>query len=141
MSIDARKEFIDARKEFVGTWRLVHSVEFMKDGRTHHPFGQDAIGYIVYSESGVMAVQIARKTRSSDRAQNPVGPADYLAYFGRYEIDTENNLVRHLLEGQLFPGNHPDTLERKYHFFDDKLSLKPSDGTDREILWQRASRN
>ncbi len=37
----------DARKEFVGTWRLVHSVEFMEDGRMHYPFGQDAVGYIV----------------------------------------------------------------------------------------------
>jgi hypothetical protein len=129
----------DAREEIVGTWRLVHSVEFMKDGRTHYPFGHDALGYIVYSESGVMAVQIMRKTRSSDRPENLVGPEDYLAYFGRYEIDTDNELVRHILEGQLFPGNHPDVLERTYRFFDDKLSLKPWDGTDREILWQRVA--
>jgi hypothetical protein len=129
----------DARKEFVGTWRLVHSVEFMDDGRTHYPFGEDAIGYIVYSESGVMAVQIARKTQSSGQSEKPVGPTDYLAYFGRYEIDADNGLVRHFLEGQLFPGGHPDTLERKYRFFDDKLSLKPWDGTNREILWRRAA--
>jgi Lipocalin-like domain len=129
----------DAHKEFVGTWRLVHSVEFMEDGRTRYPFGQDAVGYIVYSQSGVMAVQIARKTRSRDHSEKLVGPADYLAYFGRYEIDTDNELVRHLLEGQVFPGHHPEILERKYRFFDDKLSLKPLDGTDREILWQRTA--
>jgi Lipocalin-like domain len=129
----------DAPKGFVGTWRLVHTVEFMADGRTHYPFGLDAVGYIVYSESGVMAVQISRKTRSRDQSENLVGPADYLAYVGRDEIDTENELVRHILEGQLFPGGHPDTLERKYRFFDDKLSLKPWDGTNREILWQRAA--
>jgi Lipocalin-like domain len=86
-----------------------------------------------------MAVQIARRTRSSDHSKNLVGPADYLAYFGRYEIDPDNELVRHILEGQLFPGSHPYTLERKYRFFDDKLSLKPWDGTHREILWQRAT--
>ena len=51
----------DARKEIVGTWRLVHTVEFMESGRKRYPFGQDAVGYIVYSESGVMAVQITRK--------------------------------------------------------------------------------
>ena len=111
----------------------------MEDGRTRYPFGQDAVGYIVYSQSGVMAVQIARKTRSRDHSENLVGPADYLAYFGRYAIDTDKELVRHLLEGQVFPGHHPEILERKYRFFDDKLSLKPLDGTDREILWQRAS--
>jgi len=66
-----------------------------------------------------------------------VGKKDYLAYFGRYELDTGKGVVRHRLEGQLLPGDHPDNLERKYHFYEDKLSLKPVDGTDREILWQR----
>jgi hypothetical protein len=47
-------------------------------------------------------------------------------------------LVRHFLEGQLHPGRHPDILEWKYTFYDDKLSLRPwDDGTDREILWKR----
>jgi catechol 1,2-dioxygenase len=91
----------------------------------------------MYSESGVMAVQITRRERAED-ARRPAGsPSDYLAYFGRYEVDTENQLVRHLLEGQIQPGRHPDTLERTYRFYDDKLSLKPLEGTDREILWQR----
>ena len=127
----------DPRKAIVGTWRLVHSVEYGPDGTPHYPFGQDAVGYIIYSESGVMAVQITRRERA-EHAQEPAGGAsDYLAYFGRYEVDTENQLVRHFLEGQLHPGYHPDTLERKYRFYDDKLSLRPWDGTDREILWQR----
>ncbi len=127
----------DPRKAIVGTWRLVHSVEFGPGGTPHYPFGPDAIGYIIYSESGVMAVQIARRQRTAD-PQRPAGAAaDYLAYFGRYEVDTDNQLVRHFLEGQVHPGGHPDTLERKYTFYDDKLSLKPWDGTDREILWQR----
>ena len=78
-----------------------------------------------------------RPARSNRRRQRPA-PCDYqLAYFGRYEVDTENELVRHFLEGQVHPGYHPDTLERKYRFYDDKLSLRPNDDTDREILWQR----
>jgi Lipocalin-like domain len=125
------------RKAIVGTWRLVHAVEYGPDGTPHYPFGQDAVGYINYSESGVMAVQITRRERAED-ARRPAGrPSDYLAYFGRYEVDTANQLVRHLLEGQIQPGRHPDTLERTYRFYDDKLSLKPLEGTDREILWQR----
>jgi hypothetical protein len=65
-----------------------------------------------------------------------IGKKDYLAYFGHYEVDVQNAVVRHLLEGELFPG-HAEDLERKYHFVDEKLSLKPLDGTNREILWQR----
>lgn len=127
----------DPRKAIIGAWRLVHSVEYGPDGTPHYPFGQDAVGYIIYSASGVMAVQITRRVRAEDALRPPSGLSDYLAYFGRYEVDTENQLVRHLLEGQLHPGRHPDTLERKYRFYDDKLSLRPWDGTDREILWQR----
>jgi Lipocalin-like domain len=127
----------DPREAIVGAWRLVHSVEYGPDCTPHYPFGPDAIGSIIYSESGAMAVQITRRERAEDAGRTPVGPSDYLAYFGRYEVDTENQLVRHFLEGQLHPGRHPDTLERKYRFYDDKLSLRPWDGTDREILWQR----
>jgi hypothetical protein len=127
----------DAHREIIGVWRLVHSVEFLPGGEKHYPFGEDAIGYIVYTESGVMAVQIARKDGCISHSEDL--SHDYLAYFGRYEVDPENDVVRHVLEGQLFPAGHPAVVERKYRFYDDKLSLRPwGDGTDREILWQRA---
>jgi Lipocalin-like domain len=121
---------------FVGTWRLVHSISISTNGEKEYPFGSDAIGYIYYSTTGVMAVQISR------RARKPVTDAsnlvhEYLAYFGHYEIDTQREVVRHLLEGELFPGVHDEILERRYRFEEDLLSLKPLDGTNREILWQR----
>ena len=126
------------KKAIVGAWRLVHSVEIAPDGTPHYPFGQDALGCIIYSESGIMAVQITRRDRAEWPRGGAVGPDDYLAYFGRYELDIDQKLVRHLLEGQLHPARHPEILERKYRFYDDKLSLRPWDGTIREILWQRA---
>ena len=128
----------DPRRAILGTWRLVHSVKFGSSGEKRYPFGEDAIGYITYAESGVMTVQITRRVRPSAGQEPVVTKKDYLAYFGRYEVDVEKGVVRHLLEGQLFPGDHPDSLERKYHFYDDKLSLKPVGGTEQEILWQRA---
>jgi len=90
----------------------------------------------MYSKSGVIAVQITRTVRATAGPNPVLGKKDYLAYFGHYELDVQNGVVRHLLEGELFPG-HADNPERKYHFFDEKLSLKPLDGTNREILWQR----
>jgi hypothetical protein len=126
----------DPRTAILGTWRLVHSVEYGPGGKVHYPFGEDAIGYIMYSELGVMAVQISMRRRPTVGPNPVVGKKDYLSYFGRYELDLQTSVVRHLLEGELFPG-HAEDLERKYHFFDEKLSLKPLDGTNREILWQR----
>ena len=126
----------DPGRAFVGAWRLIHSVEYGPSGERHYPFGEDAIGYIIYSESGVIAVQISRRGRPVAGPNPVVGKKDYLAYFGRYELDVQNAVIRHLLEGELFPG-HAEDLERKYHFFDEKLSLKPLDGTNREIVWLR----
>ncbi len=107
----------------IGTWRLVHSI-VNTDGATEYPFGVDAIGYIHYSDAGIMAVQISRKARveacDASRLHH-----DYLAYFGRYEIDADSHVVRHFVEGQLFPGDHPEVLPRRYRFDRDLLSLKP----------------
>jgi Lipocalin-like domain len=98
--------------------------------------GGRSTGYIYYNDTGVMAVQISRKVRAEVKDASHL-KHDYLAYFGRYEIDRENQVVRHFVEGQLFPGSHPAVLERKYRFEGDLMSLRPVDKTDQEILWQR----
>lgn len=126
----------DITKLIVGTWRLVHSISINSDGNKEYPYGEDAIGYITYSDTGVMTVQISRKSRNGVKDCSRL-KHDYLAYFGRYEIDIEKQVVRHFVGGQLFPGEHPEVLERKYRFDGDLMSLKPVDGTNREILWQR----
>ena len=126
----------DVVKLIVGAWRLVHSVVINEDDTKEYPFGDDAIGYICYSDTGIMAVQISRKSRTEAKEVSRM-KCDYLAYFGRYEIDTEKQVVRHFVEGQLFPGDHSDVLERKYRFDGNLLSLKTVDDTNREILWQR----
>ncbi len=126
----------DAAKLIVGAWRLVHSVIVNADGKKEYPFGEDALGYICYSDTGIMAVQISRKTRTEAKSLVHV-KHDYLAYFGRYEIDPDKQLVRHFVEGQLFYGNHAAVLERKYRFDGDLLSLRPVDRTNQEVLWQR----
>ena len=126
----------DIAQLIIGAWRLVHSISIDADGKKEYPFGEDAIGYICYSDSGIMAVQISRKSRAEVNDLSRL-KHDYLAYFRRYEIDTNRQVVRHLVEGQLFPGDHPGVLERKYRFEGDLMSLKPVDGTNREILWQR----
>jgi Lipocalin-like domain len=128
----------DIARMFIGTWHLVHSIKIGADGQTEYPLGQDAIGYIYYSDTGVMAVQISRRTRSASADQEHLH-REYLAYFGRFEIDVARGVVRHFLEGQLFPGDHPELLERRYHFDGELLSLQPLEGTNHEILWRRVS--
>ena len=129
----------DPRKAILGTWRLVHSVEFGPGGEKSYPLGEDAIGYIIYTEAGVMAVQVSRKARAPTAPNAVVDHNHYLAYFGRYSVDIENCAIHHQLEQQLFSGLYPDNLKRRYRFFDDKLLLEPPGEKDHEILWQRAT--
>lgn len=138
----------EINKKIIGTWRLVYSVEIDESGNKHYPFGEEAIGYIIYDEQGKMAVQICRQERKLFSAKgftksNPEDltqiPQDYLAYFGNYEIDIENKLIRHRVEGHIFPNYVGKILERKYHFYENKMSLKPWDGTNREILWEKVA--
>jgi catechol 1,2-dioxygenase len=126
----------DVSKLIVGAWRLVHSIIVKADGKKQYPFGEDAIGYICYSDAGVMAVQISRKSRGEVKELSRL-KHEYLAYFGRYEIDPDKQVVRHFVEGQLFPGGHPAVLERNYRFEGDLMSLRPVDRPNQEILWQR----
>lgn len=51
----------DIKQKIIGTWKLVHSVEIESSGNKRYPFGDDAIGYIMYDALGVMTVQICRK--------------------------------------------------------------------------------
>ncbi|PIQ43454.1 MAG: hypothetical protein COW05_04560, partial [Gammaproteobacteria bacterium CG12_big_fil_rev_8_21_14_0_65_46_12] len=115
------------KEKFIGTWRLVHSIEIDEHGQKHYPFGDDAVGYIIYDAKGTMAVQITRrnrqamnakslKTASVDELKQAAG--DYLAYFGQYTIDEENETVDHDLEGCLFPNRVGQILKRKYTFLE-----------------------
>lgn len=133
-------------QKIIGTWKLVHSVEIDAEGTHHYPFGDDAIGFIIYDAAGTMAVQISRNNRAkfgsatfknAQSAEALTLPQDYLAYFGSYKIDLDNEVVQHFVDGALFPNYIGQNLPRKYTFYDDKLSLKPADGTNREILWQK----
>ncbi len=130
----------DIAKLIVGTWRLVHSITINADGKKEYPYGEDAIGHICYSDTGVMAVQISRKYRAEVKDSARL-KHDYLAYFGRYEINANKQVVRHFVEGQLFPGDHPAVLERKYQFEGDLMSLVPVDRINQEILWQRVHKS
>lgn len=126
----------DITRRIVGTWRLVRSISIDAEGTKEYPYGEDAVGYIYYGDAGIMAVQISRKARIDSKDPSRL-KHDYLAYFGRYEIDTERQVVRHFVEGQLFVGDHAEVLEREYRFDGDFMVLKPVDGTNREIVWQR----
>jgi hypothetical protein len=145
------------RARFVGTYELV-SIE-QKDGGTgqwSRVPGFNSIGYIIYADTGHMAVQIMPKVRARFASNPPTGEEaqaalrGYTAYFGSFAVndkESERFVVHHRF-GQINPGADPD-LKRFYDFVitpngSERLILTPApaDGGGKEkatrrLVWQR----
>ena len=95
----------------IGTWRLVTRENQSLDGHISHPFGRDAVGYILYNADGYMSVTIMRPDRVNfalgdllaGSPEEKVQAAEtYMSYGGRYEF--RGDIVIHHVEVSLFPN-------------------------------------
>ncbi len=95
----------------VGTWRLKLWETRTADGRVAYPLGPDAVGYLIYTAGGHMAVAMMRANRPAFADDDLLGgtleekamaATGYVTYCGRYEI--RNGLVIHHVELSLFPN-------------------------------------
>jgi hypothetical protein len=119
-----------AQNPFVGTWRLV-SFELRKaDGEVSYPFGQDAVGYIMYSQDGYMSVAFMPANRprfavgdimGGTMEEKAAAAETYVSYCGKYEIQ-EDKVVHHI-EVSFFPNWIGVDQERFYSLDGDRLSL------------------
>ena len=118
---------------FVGAWRLV-TFEFRKtDGGVIHPFGAEAQGSIIYTESGRYAAQLMRKDRprlkSGDQMKGTLEEvrANYqgcISYFGTYQVDHEKSAIIHHVEASIFPNMEGSQQERFFELSKNRLQLK-----------------
>ena len=137
---------------FVGAWRLV-TFEFRKaDGTVIYPFGAEAQGTIIYTESGRYSAQLVRKGRpklkSGDQMKGTVEEVQKsfkgcISYFGKYEIDHEKGMIVHHVEGSLFPNMEGTDQKRYFELSGNCLQLKtPPTRLDGEkaigiLQWER----
>ena len=101
-----------AQNPFVGTWRLVSYKLRGSNGQVSYPLGQDAVGYIIYSEDGYMSVALMAANRLKFAAGDPRGGTDedkivaadsYVSYCGRYEIQG-GKVVHHVKLASFLTG-------------------------------------
>lgn len=121
------------KEHFVGTWKLVSSEFKSPDGQAVYPYGRDAVGMLMYSASGHICVQIMRPGRRTFASEDRLrGTAEeiksafegYAAYFGTYEVDPEEGIVTHQIEGTLFPNWVGINQKRFFEFSDGRLTLR-----------------
>jgi hypothetical protein len=123
-------------EKFIGTWKLVSYESRDANGVVTYPFGQDAIGYIMYDGAGHMAVQFMRASRAKFTARPPAAEearqafSSYVAYFARYEVNEKEGVVIHHIEGSLNPNVTGTDYIRYYDFEGDKLTLTPTQRVD-----------
>ncbi len=100
-------------QHFIGTWKLMSSEFRRSDGTIAYPYGDDAIGLLMYTSTGHMAVQLLRANRPVFAAGDPYRgtPEEikaafegYIAYFGSYEVNAVDGIVTHHVHGASFPN-------------------------------------
>jgi hypothetical protein len=139
---------------FIGTWRLI-TFEFQKDdGTVIYPYGREAQGSLIYTETGRYSAQLMRRDRPRfvlpDQMQGTVKETEdafkgCISYFGSYAVDEENNLIIHRVEGSLFPNMEGSNQIRLFELSENQLILRtPPIKLDGDIAvgilqWKRIS--
>ncbi len=92
---------LDAR-QLLGTWYLARWEIEYADGRVTLPFGDDAVGMLLYAPDGGMSATMCRRVRTALDAAVPAHASlatraaiveEYLAYGGTWQLD--GNVVVH----------------------------------------------
>ena len=119
---------------FIGTWKLIECSQIDTNGITKNIWGDDVLGYLIYTTAGIMAVQIVPKKQIPELAMSN----NYYAYFGRFEINQTSKTVIHHVEADLDVTFIGKKRTRTYNFFDNKLSLiTQGEATTKKLLWQK----
>ncbi|HYM79430.1 MAG TPA: lipocalin-like domain-containing protein [Candidatus Dormibacteraeota bacterium] len=124
------------REKLIGSWRLVSRDEQFADGKMQTR--TDAVGVIMYTADGHMAVQIMLPEKS-EAPDNPVRyqQAGYEAYQGTYTIDEKAHTVTHHVESALVRSLIGKDLTRVYRFEGKQLILKSSRADEHwAIIWE-----
>lgn len=140
------------REKLIGAWTLVTFESTLPDGRVISTMGRNAQGSIVYSEDGVVSVNLARGDRPTDRdgarfhalGDEVVGPIarGYMAYAGPFEVYEDRAVARHHFDMCLDPALIGTLQERHIAFPGEdllELSVKGAPGVENpsRLLWRR----
>ncbi|SHI22642.1 Lipocalin-like domain-containing protein [Sporobacter termitidis DSM 10068] len=124
------------KEKLLGTWKLASFTGTDEDGGTVHIMGEDATGFICYSQDGWVSVQILRANRPrysvpdtelGTDEQTLAAARGMFAYAGRFTVDEENQIVYHALEFSLIPNWIGSTQKRYVRFEDDGALVLTAD--------------
>jgi len=145
------KEVSQNSVPLIGAWRLTSFIR-KTDDEVIYPFGENAQGSIIYTETGRFSAQVMRPDRpqfvSEDLRKGTAEEIEgnykgFISYYGRYEFDGENGIVVHHVEGSLFPNWEGQPQKRFFDLSGNQLKLSTEpilwDGEEvvAVLLWER----
>ena len=135
------------KKKFIGVWELVYIDMQSLDGKD---LGRGrSKGCLIYTKQGYVSAQLGDLKIKNFKSENKYKATDkevrmafnkFDSYYGKYEIDKENGIVKHHIEFSLFPNLIGTTLERSFKFINDLLELKAVGKEERieyTLKWKR----
>ncbi|MBD0284142.1 MAG: lipocalin-like domain-containing protein [Flavisolibacter sp.] len=139
---------MDERNQFIGIWRLMKWTAKQVDGQVLYPYGEDAVGQILYDAKGNVMVEIMKQQRKLFASNDFLhGTAEeilsayngFIAYCGTYDIDLVAKRVIHHIKISSFPNWVGQDQIRYYDFQNGSLRLRaPAIGTaQHELIWQK----
>ena len=116
----------------IGAWELISFEIQADDGKTIHPFGENAQGSIIYTDSGRFSAQVMRpdRPRFATEDQMKGTPQEIkdsfqgvISYYGSYDFDQEAGFVVHHVERSLFPNWEGSDQKRYVELAENQLTL------------------
>jgi hypothetical protein len=137
----------DKSARFIGSWSLITWTSIAPDGTTQYPFGDDAVGYIFYTEDGHMAAHLMRRQRPSFSSDNLLASTpeeraaaylDHFSYCGRYTVHQGAATVTHHVQASSAPNWVGKDQVRAFRFSEDSLTLSAAnlDGSEHVLIWK-----
>src|SRR5262249_30835595 len=120
-------------ERFLGSWGLVSYEHVLPSGESSRPFGESPVGSLLYQAGGRMSVHVStsRPARFASEDFQLAGTEEaaeawrtYFGYWGSFDVDAENGVVMHRVEGSSFSNWIGTEQVRHFQF----------DGADRLVL-------
>jgi hypothetical protein len=134
--------------KFIGSWSLESWMLTAPGGQTEFPYGEDAVGSIIYTPEGRMAAHLMRRHRDRFASENrrdstleerSAAFLDYFSYCGSYTVLPGEQTVTHHVEACSSPNWVGTDQVRTYRFSGDSLTLHSAlaDSSKHTLVWKR----
>jgi hypothetical protein len=116
----------------IGAWKLISFEIQRENGEVIYPFGKNAQGSLIYTESGRFSAELMRpdcpQFASGDQMRGTTEEikANYegfISYYGPYEFNRKKGFVIHHVEGSLFPNWKGQRQKRFFELSGNRLKL------------------